>query len=82
MADEESVSFAFALLVCLSSLRSKILFEGYEVDLKSVSNLYDKVNDSITQFTQFLRYHTKENSSLYSSLLPTNALLKLIINYK
>jgi len=78
----EPVSFAFGLLVCLGVLRSEILYTDFEIGLKLIGNLYDKISDSIVQLTQFLRYHTKESSTLYSSLLPKEALLRLILDYK
>ena len=82
ITDSEPTSFAFSILLCLSMLRSKILFTNQEINFRLVCNLFDKINDSIVQFTQFLRYHTKESSSLYSSLLPKEALLRLLLDYK
>ena len=76
------MSFAFGLLVCLGILRSDILYTDFEIGLKLIGNLYDKITDSIVQLTQFLRYHTKESSTLYSSLLPKEALSRLTLDYK
>jgi len=78
----ETVSFAYAILVCLSVLRTEILYTDFEIGLKLISNLFDKISDSIIQFTQFLRYQTKESSSLYASLFPKDALLKLCLDNK
>jgi THO complex subunit 2 len=47
-----------------------------------LGNLFDRINDTLIQFIQFLRYHTNESYQLYSQLLPKDALSKLTLKYK
>ena len=77
---DQLYSHAFVILICLGQLRSKIIYDhSKRMELKLMGNLFDKVSETLIQFTQFLRYHTSES---YSQLFPKDSLNKMIFKYK
>jgi hypothetical protein len=78
--EKEDVSLAFLLLVFLGQQRSEILMAGYS-QVKLVGILYDKINDTLIQYLQFLRFQT-DSYSHFGMLLPKNAFRRLFEDYK
>jgi hypothetical protein len=71
------LSLPFYLLVLLGKQRSRIAWFSHWQRCIVISNLYDKLNDTIQHFLLFLRYQS-DSPSHYEQLLPPNPLFVLL----